>query len=647
MVTLCASEKLSLIQIELYDLYQCFKIIPKNDTQILKKYTLLFHKIKEYFILDDFTYFQKQHIIDLVETIFKNDLQKIVFRNWENWVIMFQQFCDFYMLFQTLVEHIFEKTKSSTYKNIFLYVEPLWKKYDFEIEQGMQTDFQFFIFEKLTWMNQPSFYWKDKQNLWGHHYICDMLWKYRHQLEFKKNQSIFAWIGFYETQKQKCLTLEPQHYKTIIQDNLLNWCLKDIQKELELTFEKYFFQVGEIYEWMKCNEQSFIIFQNLWKSYCIKTCFDFKNWKAVSEWIETMEQFQKVNFNDDLILKEIFIHFVQNQISDSWVDEWIQNLHQQLQNFQIPNEFIILFQYIEQKDIFLKKYIGYFQQRLLQNKFDLNCEQQMIAVFKNTMDLSYTHRMENMILDVFSGNVPLEGNQKHCNFKILPFHAWKCLYSEEKLNLPFPLHDQYVTFEKEWKSENPLKKLTLCYEYGNVELEWMVQNKIYYITLSLLQFICIELFSKQNWMTIEQCSHILHVSLESIEKVFICLCKSGLILEEKNYQKYTLNPGLLSSSTIHVENEIEISNPIQKNSFQKSNPHVEMDRTWMIDPAIIRIMKSQKTCDHFLLMDQVQKACEKYFIPSVALIKTRIEILIEKEFIERNDHDRNIYIYLP
>jgi cullin 3 len=51
-------------------------------------------------------------------------------------------------------------------------------------------------------------------------------------------------------------------------------------------------------------------------------------------------------------------------------------------------------------------------------------------------------------------------------------------------------------------------------------------------------------------------------------------------------------------------------------------------------------MKDRKTMDHNNLIAEVTKQLQPRFVPNPALIKKRIEALIEREYLERAPGDR-------
>jgi len=79
---------------------------------------------------------------------------------------------------------------------------------------------------------------------------------------------------------------------------------------------------------------------------------------------------------------------------------------------------------------------------------------------------------------------------------------------------------------------------------------------------------------------------------------------------------------------------------------QETRQRVEEDRKPQIEAAIVRIMKARRVLDHNNIVAEVTKQLQSRFLPNPAVIKKRIESLIEREFLERDKTDRKLYRYL-
>ena len=71
---------------------------------------------------------------------------------------------------------------------------------------------------------------------------------------------------------------------------------------------------------------------------------------------------------------------------------------------------------------------------------------------------------------------------------------------------------------------------------------------------------------------------------------------------------------------------------------------VARDRDYAVDAMIVRIMKARKTLPHNRLLSELMTTLKHP--AGAADIKKRIEILIEREYLERDLHDTQCYNYL-
>lgn len=76
------------------------------------------------------------------------------------------------------------------------------------------------------------------------------------------------------------------------------------------------------------------------------------------------------------------------------------------------------------------------------------------------------------------------------------------------------------------------------------------------------------------------------------------------------------------------------------------NANISEGRRIEINAAIVRILKSRRTVKHNELIEGLVKQLSNRFQPLVVLIKQQIEDLIDKEYLERDANDRNVYHYI-
>lgn len=73
---------------------------------------------------------------------------------------------------------------------------------------------------------------------------------------------------------------------------------------------------------------------------------------------------------------------------------------------------------------------------------------------------------------------------------------------------------------------------------------------------------------------------------------------------------------------------------------------LEQDRNQVIDASIVRLMKSRKRLDHNSIVAEVTQQLASRFNPAPAAIKKRIETLLERDYLSRDEDDRRIYFYV-
>lgn len=85
-----------------------------------------------------------------------------------------------------------------------------------------------------------------------------------------------------------------------------------------------------------------------------------------------------------------------------------------------------------------------------------------------------------------------------------------------------------------------------------------------------------------------------------------------------------------------VQNKIALEEKDKSNAFQED---LLKERECIVDACIVRIMKGRKVMKHNDLLPDVLKLVH-IFKPDVNLIKKRIESLIERDYLKRDDKDR-------
>uniref|UniRef100_A0A7E4ZTS4 CULLIN_2 domain-containing protein n=1 Tax=Panagrellus redivivus TaxID=6233 RepID=A0A7E4ZTS4_PANRE len=72
----------------------------------------------------------------------------------------------------------------------------------------------------------------------------------------------------------------------------------------------------------------------------------------------------------------------------------------------------------------------------------------------------------------------------------------------------------------------------------------------------------------------------------------------------------------------------------------------KVDRPYEVDAAAVRIMKARKTMSHQELIAEITQVLANRFVPTPVMIKRRLEDLLYREFLARDEADMNLYHYV-
>lgn len=84
----------------------------------------------------------------------------------------------------------------------------------------------------------------------------------------------------------------------------------------------------------------------------------------------------------------------------------------------------------------------------------------------------------------------------------------------------------------------------------------------------------------------------------------------------------------------------------QPEETKRTQNSIEADRKHALDAAIVRVMKSKKELTYEQLKTATIEAVKNHFVPEVAMIKKRIEGLVEQEYLRRDEDDQNRFFYV-
>jgi cullin 1 len=362
-----------------------------------------------------------------------------------------------------------------------------------------------------------------------------------------------------------------------------------------------------------------------------------------------------------------------------------------------------LFTYLSEKDVyqeFCRKQLA--KRLLLDRSHSDDSERFLIGKLKNACGSHFTSKLEGMITDMNvskdtqaafhkwnadrvaalagasaagesadGGDADVVGNAcivegVDFSVRVLTTGHWPT-YTEDKIMLPQQVEMCTNHFRTFYNSRTSQRILRWVYSLGKATLETalFVGKKPYgkiELHVSTHQMCILLMFNDRDEMTYDEVWETLRSkapkekdapSGEDLAKtslLSLTMKKCPLLIKEpkgrdvRANDKFTLNHKFVSP-----RKRLTIPTPTAKISEEEKEAAHETvieDRRHAIEAAIVRVMKQYKTLDHQMLIMEVSKLCNPVFKPEPRAIKSRIEELINREYLAREDGSSSSYKYL-
>lgn len=364
--------------------------------------------------------------------------------------------------------------------------------------------------------------------------------------------------------------------------------------------------------------------------------------------------------------------------------------------------------FIKDKDAFEAHYANHFAKRFLNskgssqsvnfnNKLGIDIEELLISKLCEEMGTSSLDKIIKMNKDIKSSKDTTQYWKKHLEkhhlnlidleLKICNVLDWpKSMTKDYKFFEEDPgfiwssqLRPTIKEFEEFWNTDNKNSSKSLYWspKFGSIDLRITYPSKTYEINLATYAGMIMLLFAPQSvdsegvpasafdeqreltYTEIKELTGIPEQDLKRhLQSIAVAprsrlLIKLPMTKDVNDSDTFKLNSKFKSPS-IKVK-VLTVSASSSSKKLEKTEAEIENDtvkqnitegRKIEVNAAIVRIMKSRRTLKHNELIEELIKQLTNRFQPPVILIKQRITDLIEKEYLKRDDDDRNVYHYL-
>jgi len=238
-----------------------------------------------------------------------------------------------------------------------------------------------------------------------------------------------------------------------------------------------------------------------------------------------------------------------------------------------------------------------------------------------------------------------------------------------RLVIPRELEVVTQTFEKFYLDQHSGKKLTWLHNLakGEVKTNYTTTNKIGYTLQGSGYQIGVLLHFNQNpELTMKDLVSATQIADNQLTQILRSLVKTKVLNCDELKDGSNIDPGFKFSLNKGYKApggkvKVNINVPMKaeegaggggggggadKDVDSKQMAEILEERKLLMQAAIVRIMKARKKLKHNELITEVVDQLKSRFKPQIPLIKKCIDMLIEKEYLERVKGEKDMYSYL-
>ncbi|CAF4129396.1 unnamed protein product [Rotaria magnacalcarata] len=294
----------------------------------------------------------------------------------------------------------------------------------------------------------------------------------------------------------------------------------------------------------------------------------------------------------------------------------------------------------------------------------------MITKLKQACGFEYTSKLQRMFQDIGVSKDLIDQYRTYCeknklddivdfSVMVLSSNSWP-FSAPPNFVLSPELKRTFDSFTNFYTQQHNGRKLTWLHQHSKGDIQTLYTKPKYILHVSTYQMVVLLLFNKSASWTVERMQDETQIKSDLFLQVLCGLLKSKLIIcpeinddeveEELKETDIKMHHNILvaedfKSKKIKINLNVPLKSVEQKD-IEGLHRTIDEDRKMVIQAAIVRTMKARQTLKHALLMQEVIQQLSSRFKPKIPVIKKCIDILIEKEYLERQSNEKDVLRYL-
>nr|BAW00391.1 cullin 4 [Petunia x hybrida] len=323
---------------------------------------------------------------------------------------------------------------------------------------------------------------------------------------------------------------------------------------------------------------------------------------------------------------------------------------------------LVLFRFIQGKDVFEAFYKKDLAKRLLLGKSaSIDAEKSMISKLKTECGSQFTNKLEGMFKDIELSKEINESFKQSSQARtklptgiemsvhVLTMGYWPT-YPPMDVRLPHELNVYQDIFKEFYLSKYSGRRLMWQNSLGHCVLKTEFPKGKKELAVSLFQTVALMLFNDAEKLSFQDIKEATGIEDKELRRTLQSLaCGKVRVLQKipkgrdvEDDDTFVFNDQFTAPLYRIKVNAIQMKETVEENT--STTERVFQDRQYQVDAAIVRIMKTRKVLSHTLLITELFQQLKFPIKP--ADLKKRIESLIDREYLERDKNNPQIYNYL-